>query len=83
MNVIQEILIAVGFKDRKDDPILPKWESMKQLLDEQLFHEGAGMYIHESASKQKPKGCVYTNVGGYISHRYAGEHGLVSHSYMT
>ena len=71
----QRIFDFVGFKDRPSDPLLPSWDGMKKLMAEHLFQSGDGSHIHKSVGKKSPHGCVFTDLGSYVSSRYAGEHG--------
>ena len=48
---------------------------MKKLMTEHLFQTGDGCHIHKSVGKKFPHGCVFTDLGSYVSSRYAGEHG--------
>ena len=72
---VQAIFEYCGFKDRPGDPLLPTWPAMQQIIKKQLFKQGEGQHIHESKGKVYPYGCCFTDLGSYISERYAGEHG--------
>ena len=56
------------------DPLLPSWDGIQKLMSTHLFKEGAGAHIHKSKAKH-PHGCVFTDLGSYVSERYSGEHG--------
>ena len=48
---------------------------MKKLMAKELFKHGPGKHVHESKGKHYPHGCAFTDIGSFISERYAGEHG--------
>ena len=48
---------------------------MQKLIQTQLHNEGEGLHIHQSDGVVSPHGCVFTDIGPFISKRYEGIHG--------